>query len=153
MNAPLRLMLAVAVALSVVGSATPVAAQRGQTLAQGERPRDTKQTKEAQKQLESVRAEVETASDELGAKGQELADVQAELEQLADEADAELAKARRRTATARDRADAQSARADLAEACLGAVATVLQDLYASDNLEDQLDQAAQELKAIAAECA
>jgi predicted nucleic acid-binding Zn-ribbon protein len=100
-----------------------------------------------------VRAEVETASDELGAKGQELADVQAELEQLADEADAELAKARRRTATARDRADAQSARADLAEACLGAVATVLQDLYASDNLEDQLDQAAQELKAIAAECA
>ncbi len=49
-------------------------------------------SEEAQKQLESVRAEVETASDELGAKGQELADVQAELEQLADEADAELAK-------------------------------------------------------------
>ena len=52
MNAPLRLMLAVAVAFSVAGTATPVAAQRGQTLSQGERPRDTKQTKEAQKQLE-----------------------------------------------------------------------------------------------------
>ena len=58
-------------------------------------------SEEAQKQLESVRAEVETASNELGAKGQELADAQAELERLAEEADAELAKARRRTATAR----------------------------------------------------
>ena len=54
MNAPLRLMLAVAVALSVVGTATPVAAQRGQSLAQGEKPKETKQTKEAQKQLEKA---------------------------------------------------------------------------------------------------
>jgi hypothetical protein len=41
----------------------------------------------------------------------------------------------------------------LAEACLGAVATVLQGLYSSNNFEDQLDEAAQELKAIAADCA
>ena len=110
-------------------------------------------SEEAQKQLESVREEVETASNELGAKGQELADLQAELERLADEADAELAKARRGPQLPEIAPTAQSARADLAEACLGAVATVLQDLYASDNLEDQLDEAAQELKAIAAECA
>ncbi len=110
-------------------------------------------SEEAQKQLEAAREEVETASSELGAKGHELAELQAELERLSDEADADLAKARRARATARDRANAESARADLAEACLGAVATVLQDLYASDNPEDQLDEAAQELKAIAAECA
>ena len=110
-------------------------------------------SEEAQKQLEAAREEVETASSELGAKGQELAELQAELERLSDEADADLAKARRARATARDRANAESARADLAEACLGAVATVLQDLYASDNPEDQLEDAAQELKAIAAECA
>ena len=76
-----------------------------------------------------------------------------ELERLSDEADAELAKARSRTATARDRAAAQRARADLAEACLASVATVLEDLYASDNLDEQLGEAAEELKAIAAECA
>ena len=64
-----------------------------------------------------------------------------------------LAKANERTATARDRVAAQRARADLAEACLGAVATVLEDLYASDDLEAQLGEAADELKAIAAECA
>ena len=110
-------------------------------------------SEEAQKQLEALRADVESASNDLGATGQELADLQAELERLADDADAELAEARSRTATARDRAAAQRARAALAEACLGAVATVLEDLYASDNLDEQLGEAAEELKAIAAECA
>ena len=109
-------------------------------------------SEEAQQQLDALHDEVEAASNDLGAKGQELADLQAELERLADEADAELAQARERTATARDRAAAQRARADLAEACLGAVATVLEDLYASDDLEAQLGEAADELKAIAAEC-
>src|SRR5262245_10595585 len=56
MNRTLRLMLAAAVAFTVAGSATPLTAQRGQSLAQGERPRDTKQTKEAQKQLELAAA-------------------------------------------------------------------------------------------------
>jgi tetratricopeptide (TPR) repeat protein len=64
MNAPLRLMLAVAVAFSVAGTATPVAAQRGQTLAQGERPRENKMTREAQKQLERA---LEAGSPEAGA--------------------------------------------------------------------------------------
>ena len=100
-----------------------------------------------------MRDDVESASNDLGAKGQELADLQTDLERLSDEADAELAEAKSRTATARDRAAAQRARADLAEACLAAVATVLEDLYASDNLDDQLGEAAEELKAIAAECA
>ena len=109
-------------------------------------------SEEAQKQLEALRDEVATASDHLGAKGQELSDLQTELERLSNEAAAELAKANERTATARDRVAAQRARADLAEACLAAVATVLEDLYASDNLEDQLGEAADELKAIAAEC-
>ena len=107
---------------------------------------------EAQQQLEALRDEVEAASNDLGAKGQELADLQAELERLSDEAEAELAKATEQTATARNRAGAQRARADLAEACLGAVATVLEDLYASDDLEAQLGEAAEALKAIAAEC-
>jgi chromosome segregation ATPase len=110
-------------------------------------------SEEAQQQLDALRDEVESASNDLGAKGQELADLQADLERLSDEADAELAKARESTATARDRAAAQRARADLAEACLAAVATVLEDLYASDDLEAQLGEAAEELKAIAAECA
>jgi chromosome segregation ATPase len=110
-------------------------------------------SEEAQKQLEALRDAVESASNDLGAKGQELADLQTELERLSDEADAELAEARSRTATAKDRAAAQRARADLAEACLAAVATVLEDLYASDNLDAQLGEAAEELKAIAAECA
>ena len=109
-------------------------------------------SEEAQQQLEALRDEVETASNDLGAKGQKLSDLQAELERLSNEADAELAKARERTATVRDRANAQRARADLAEACLTAVATVLEDLYASDDLEGQLAEAADELKAIAAEC-
>jgi chromosome segregation ATPase len=110
-------------------------------------------SEEAQQQIESLRDEVEAASNDLGAKGEEVADLQAELERLAKEADAELAKANERTATARDRVAAQRVRADLAEACLGAVATVLEDLYASDDLEAQLGEAADELKAIAAECA
>lgn len=110
-------------------------------------------SEEAQQKLEATRQEVEDATSQLGAKGQELADLQAELERLSDEADAELRQARRARANARDRADAQRARADLAEACLGAVATVLEDLYASDDLEAQLEEAVQELKAIAAECA
>jgi predicted nucleic acid-binding Zn-ribbon protein len=108
---------------------------------------------EAQQQLEALRDEVQAASDGLGAKGQELSDLQAELERLSNEAEADLAKAREQTATARDRTAAQRARADLAEACLGAVATVLEDLYASDDLEAQLGETAEELKAIAAECA
>ena len=110
-------------------------------------------SEEAQQQLEALRDEVEAASNDLGAKGQELSDLQAELERLSDEAAAELAQANERTATARDRAAAQRARADLAETCLAAVATVLEDLYASDDLEAQLGEAAEELKAIAAECA
>jgi tetratricopeptide (TPR) repeat protein len=49
-------VLAVALALAAVGSATPVAAQRGQQLQQGERPRENKMTREAQKQLELAAA-------------------------------------------------------------------------------------------------
>src|SRR5687768_17359331 len=56
MKATLRLMLAVALALVAAGSATPVAAQRGQQLQQGERPRENKMTREAQKQLELAMA-------------------------------------------------------------------------------------------------
>jgi tetratricopeptide (TPR) repeat protein len=54
MNRCLRLMLAVALAVTAAGAATPVAAQRGQSLAQGERPRENKMTREAQKQLEAA---------------------------------------------------------------------------------------------------
>ena len=110
-------------------------------------------SEEAQKKLEELRAEVEAAANELGAKGEALADLQTELQQLSDEAQRKLRRARRATANARDRADAEAARADLAEACVGAMATVLEDLYASDNIEDGLDEAVTELKAIAAECA
>jgi tetratricopeptide (TPR) repeat protein len=49
-------MLAVALALVAAGSATPVAAQRGQQLQQGERPRENRMTREAQKQLELAAA-------------------------------------------------------------------------------------------------
>jgi septal ring factor EnvC (AmiA/AmiB activator) len=110
-------------------------------------------SEEAQRKLEELRTEVETAANELGAKGEALADLQTELQHLSDEAKRKLRRARRASANARDRADAEAARADLAEACVGAMATVLEDLYASDNIEDGLDEAVTELKAIAAECA
>ena len=64
MNRTLRLMLAAAVAFTVAGSATPLSAQRGQSLAQGERPRENRQTREAQKQLEAA---AEAATPEAGA--------------------------------------------------------------------------------------
>jgi chromosome segregation ATPase len=121
---------------------------------QAERDAASAAAGEAEKQVDALREEVERAAEELGAEGDDLADIRVELNQLSEDAEAQLARARRRTATARDRADAEGARADLAEGCLGAVSDVLQRLYeGSDDLVDRLDEAAHELRAIAAECA
>lgn len=91
--------------------------------------------------------------EELGAKSQDLADSRAELDRLAEEAAAALAEAESAAASAEARADAEAARADLAEACLAAVADVLQRLYASDDPTEAPDEAAEELEAIASDCA
>ena len=96
--------------------------------------------------------EVERLSQELGTKGREFSDIEAELEQLAQQAESDLAAANDATASARDRVAAQRARADLAEACLGAVAEVLRGVYASDDPEEALAQADNEFRAIAADC-
>lgn len=57
MNSRLRLMLAGALALAVAGAAAPVSAQgKGVSLAQGVKPTDNKQTKEAKKQLDKAMA-------------------------------------------------------------------------------------------------
>ncbi|MGH3038345.1 MAG: hypothetical protein ACRDLZ_02905 [Gaiellaceae bacterium] len=107
---------------------------------------------EAQGELDAARAQLEETSAELGAKGETLAESQAELERLAQEAKAALADADDATASARARARAQRARAELAEECLAVVADVLQRLYASDDPAGALEQAAEELDAIAGDC-
>jgi hypothetical protein len=107
---------------------------------------------EAQNALEAAQDQLEAATDELGAKGDQLAESEAELKRLAAEAEAAVAEAESATASAQDRADAEAARADLAEACLGAVADVLRRLYASDDVAEALERAAEELEAIAADC-
>jgi chromosome segregation ATPase len=106
----------------------------------------------AEEELDAARAEVERLSQELGTKGREFSDIEAELEQLAQQAESDLAAANDATASARDRVAAQRARADLAEACLGAVAEVLRGVYASDDPEEALAQADNEFRAIAADC-
>ena len=106
----------------------------------------------AQEELDAARAEVERLSEELGTKGREFSEIEAELEQLAQQAESDLAEANDATASARDRVAAQRARANLAEACLGAVAEVLRGVYASDDPEDALAQADNEFRAIAADC-
>jgi chromosome segregation ATPase len=106
----------------------------------------------AEEELDAAHAEVERLSQELGTKGREFSDIEAELEQLAQQAESDLAAANDATASARDRVAAQRARADLAEACLGAVAEVLRGVYASDDPEEALAQADNELRAIAADC-
>jgi chromosome segregation ATPase len=107
---------------------------------------------EAQSALEAARGQLEEATGELGAKGDQLAESEAEIERLAAAAEAAVAEAESATASAQDRADAEAARADLAEACLGAVADVLRRLYASDDVAEALERAAEELEAIAADC-
>jgi septal ring factor EnvC (AmiA/AmiB activator) len=106
----------------------------------------------AEEELDAARVEVERLSQELGTKGREFSDIEAELEQLAQQAESDLAAANDATASARDRVAAQRARADLAEACLGAVAEVLRGVYASDDPEEALAQADNEFRAIAADC-
>ncbi len=108
---------------------------------------------ESRNQHDAAREEVERLSEELGVKGREFSDIQGELEQLAAQAEADVAAANDATASARDRAAAQRARADLAESCLGAVAEVLRTVYASEHPEKTLGQAADELNAIAKDCA
>jgi len=106
----------------------------------------------AEDELAAARAEVERLSEELGTKGREFSDIELELEQLAQQAKADLAAANDATTSARDRAAAQRARADLAEACLGAVAEVLRSVYSSDDPEEALARADDEFRAIAADC-
>ena len=108
---------------------------------------------EAQSALDGIREQYEGVSEELGAKGQDLAESRAELERLAEEAEAALSEAESATASAEARADSETARADRAEACLAAVADVLQRLYASEEPTDALEQAAEELETIASDCA
>jgi DNA repair exonuclease SbcCD ATPase subunit len=107
---------------------------------------------ETQTELDAAREEVDRLSEELGTKGRQFSEIEAELEQLAQQAEAELAAANDATGSARDRATAQRARADLAEACLGAVAEVLRGVYTSENPEEALAQAEDEFRAIAADC-
>jgi cytoskeletal protein RodZ len=107
---------------------------------------------ETQTELDAAREEVDRLSEELGTKGRQFSEIEAELEQLAQQAEAELAEANDATGSARDRATAQRARADLAEACLGAVAEVLRGVYTSENPEEALAQAKDEFRAIAADC-
>jgi heat shock protein HslJ len=126
-------------------------------------------TADAQEMLDAAREKYEAVSGELGATSRQLADSQAELERRAAaltsaeaarseaeraagaaQSQAEQAAARADAAAAR--ADAEAARADLAEACLAAVADVLRRLYDSDDIADGLEQAAEELEQIAADC-
>ncbi len=92
-------------------------------------------------------------SAELGAKGQDLAESRAEIERLADEAATALEEAESATSSAEESADAALARAELAEACLAAVADILQRLYASEDLAAAIEEAAEELRTIAPDCA
>jgi len=107
---------------------------------------------ETQTELDAAREQVDRLSEELGTKGRQFSEIEAELEELAQEAKADLAAANDATASARDRTAAQRARADLAEACLGAVAEVLRGVYSSENPEEALAEAEDEFRAIAADC-
>jgi chromosome segregation ATPase len=107
---------------------------------------------QAQSELEAAREQYESIAADLGAKGQDLDDSRAELERLGEEADAALAEAEEAAGSARARARAHRARADHAEACLAAVADVLERLFAADDPAEGLDQAADELEAIAEDC-
>ena len=108
---------------------------------------------DAQAELDLARSQLEDASAELGSKGRALEESQAELERLVVEADAALAEAEEATASARERTQAQRARAELAEACLAAVADVLAELYASDGGSAALEEAAGRLEELAEDCA
>ena len=68
------------------------------------------------------------------------------------EAQAALDDANGAATSAQERLKAERARADLAEACLAAVADVLRRLYASDDPTEGLAEAARELEPIAADC-
>lgn len=101
---------------------------------------------EAQARLEAARQRIRRVKSELGATSQALADSLTQLEQLRTDATAALGQAAQS-------AQAQKARADLAEACLKAVADILERIYASDDPEGALDDAAAELEQLAAVCA
>jgi DNA repair exonuclease SbcCD ATPase subunit len=107
---------------------------------------------ETQTELDAAHEQVDRLSEELGTKGRQFSEIEAELEQLAQQAKADSAAANDATASARDRVAAQRARADLAEACLGAVAEVLRGVYSSENPEEALAKAEDELRVIAADC-
>ena len=109
-------------------------------------------TAEAQAELDAANAQLEEASAQLGVKGEELEAGQAELEQLSEESAAALAEAEEATASARERTRAQRARAELAEACLAAVADVLEELYSSNGGAEALEEAAGRLEEIAEDC-
>ena len=105
-----------------------------------------------QAELDLARSQLEDASAELGSKGQALEEGQAELERLVAEADVALSEAEEATASARERTRAQRARAELAEACLAAVADVLEELYASDGGPEAREEAAGRLEELAEDC-
>lgn len=107
---------------------------------------------EAQSALDAAREQYDAVSEELGATNAALEETQAELAQLAADAEAALAEAEGAAATAEEKAAAEAARADLAEACLGAVADVIQRVYEADDPIEALDRAADELADIADDC-
>lgn len=107
---------------------------------------------DAQAEIDAARSQLEDAAAEIGSKGQALEESQAELERLAEEADAALAEAEDATASARQRTRAQRARAELAQACLSAVADVLEELYSSDVGPEAVEEAADRLEKIAEDC-